>query len=424
MSPLLPSWLTRHHRRAPFLVGLTAQRLPFHQLWRQVHAETTLEAAFTWLCAQPEDGVDKADLADYRRRWPSRRAALQRELQTETFRFQPVRRLWVRTDANGAGWHEVRAAEDRLVIHALAEVLRPLLTAVLSPACTHLRGAAGAREAAADLDAWMAEHPRHAVIRAGIEGGLAAIDHRILAEQLRHLLPHEPSLHKLLWQFIRRTVANGGSQAEIERGLPLSALLTAVYLSPLDALSAGIGFYRRDLETWVWAVPGRRAVDRSTKGQSAVLKALRVKIDWAKNSVSTIAKAPNPLGYGYARISEHRTTLNFRRWSELVTATAGVLVGLNCYAAGEGCATVDNWEVGEYDPLGRFRISHLCTCKDGEGKTLGTASFLYDGSPIFVDHPLWFLMSTSNYSAYQRIVYALQKQRVTSHKRARQWHFS
>ncbi|WP_201091726.1 reverse transcriptase domain-containing protein [Thiocystis minor] len=290
----ISSWITRPFRRQPTLAGLTPQRLPLHLLWRQVWSMANLDAAFDWLGAQTDDAGANSDVWDYRRHWEARRAALSGELQRETFRFQPARIVTIRTEAGDWERREVRAAEDRLVIRALAQVLQPTLGAVLSPRCTHLKGHGGLPGAVRETQDWLAAHPGQHVIKSDVQGFYAHIDPVILAEQLRYLLPHEPALHRLLWAFLRRTVEDGGRYSDCERGLPLGAalspLLGAVYLSPLDALGAREGFYRRYMDDWVWVLPKRQGLRRALKDQSAVLQALRVTMHPDKTFIGPVAR--------------------------------------------------------------------------------------------------------------------------------------
>ncbi len=97
------------------------------------------------------------------------------------------------------------------------------------------------------------------------------IDHFLLAEQLRTLLPAETELHRLLWDFLRRTVELGGNIEDKEKGLPLGAslspLLGAVYLSPLDELGGYLsdGFYSRYMDDWIMVLPKRHALRKTVR---------------------------------------------------------------------------------------------------------------------------------------------------------------
>lgn len=243
------------------LRGLSRRQMPANQLWREVHSETNLKQAFLWLCKQNTDAHHNHDVWDYRYHWAERKTVLRARLVRGDFAFQPVHMVEVRNEQGEIERREVRCAEDRLVVRALAQVLRPVLSARLSPHCTHLSSHGGVKQALRDTQDYIAAHPDSFVIKSDVKGYYASIDHTILAEQLRALLPHEIELHRLVWNFMRRTTEYGGNYTDVERGLPLGAslspLLGAVYLSPLDTLGAGAkeGFYRRYMDDWVLVLP-------------------------------------------------------------------------------------------------------------------------------------------------------------------------
>lgn len=288
--------------RPRHLAGIEPARLGPNQLWHEFASEANLERAFVWLGEQSSAASPHCDVWDYRRNWPARRPALRRALQGEEFVFQPVRVVEVCNEQGINERIEIRAAEDRLVIRALAQVLQTVLQPRLSPRCTHLAGNGGLHQAVADTQDYLAAHPDAQVIKSDVKGYYAHIDHLILAEQLRALLPDETALHRLLWAFMRRTTEFGGNYTDIERGLPLGAslspLLGAVYLSPLDQLAeTGGGFYRRYMDDWVWFHPTRRALRQAVKAQYDVFQALRVETHPDKTYIGKAAKGFDFLGF-------------------------------------------------------------------------------------------------------------------------------
>lgn len=285
------------------LRGLRPVTLPAGELWRRIQDETNLDAAFSWLLENRDDAHPNNDVWDVRRNWPSVKAELRFRLWRGEYVFQPTRMVEVRNADGQTERREIFCAQDRLMIRAIAQVLQPLLSAHLSANCVHLAGHGGLKQAVRDTQDYIAAHPDSFIIKSDVKSYYASIDHLILAEQLRVLLPNERQLHRVLWNFMRRACEFGGDYTDIEKGLPLGAslspLLGAVYLSPLDELGASVknGFYRRYMDDWVLVLPKRHALRETLKQQYTVLDALRVQAHPDKTFIGKVAKGFDFLGF-------------------------------------------------------------------------------------------------------------------------------
>ena len=57
---------------------------------------------------------------------------------------------------------------------------------------------------------------------------------------------------------MRRTIYNGGLYEDVTRGLPLSPMMGALYLKPVDDAMGESGlFYARFMDDWVVLAPTR-----------------------------------------------------------------------------------------------------------------------------------------------------------------------
>ena len=89
------------------------------------------------------------------------------------------------------------------------------------------------------------------VFRSDVKSYYASINHEILFAQLEGHID-DPRLLELLWQYMRRTVYDGGRYEDVTVGIPLgcplSPLMGALYLKPVDDAMAETGlFYARFL---------------------------------------------------------------------------------------------------------------------------------------------------------------------------------
>ncbi|MCP4111250.1 MAG: hypothetical protein GY749_37945 [Desulfobacteraceae bacterium] len=99
------------------------------------------------------------------------------------------------------------------------------------------------------------------VFRTDVKSFYASTDHCILFRQLQGLISDGRVLN-LLWESFHRTVCDCGFYRDVSRGIPLgspvSPLLGALFLKPLDDVMKDSGlFYARFTDDWVILAPYR-----------------------------------------------------------------------------------------------------------------------------------------------------------------------
>ncbi len=129
----------------------------------------------------------------------------------------------------------------------------------LVPFPFHLAGSGGMKGAVREVAANLADN--EFVFRTDVKGYYASINHHILMEIVGRYVEDEAVL-ALLWGYLRRYVSDGGKFIDITQGIslgcPLSPLMGALYLKPLDDRMAELGcFYARFMDDWVVLAPTR-----------------------------------------------------------------------------------------------------------------------------------------------------------------------
>ena len=240
-------------------------------LLQTLTSDAVLEDAYTWLCSQRKGWPDSADIWTFRRDWPREKASLQLALRTGTYRVGLLTRT---TLANGEEV-DLWSARDALVMKALSLTLQPVLP--ISPHCTHLQGQGGLKGAIRSVLALRASYPF--VFKTDVQSFYASIDHHRLLDVLAASVP-ESMLLNLIGQYLKRRAERGGLVWEYPRGIPLgcplSPLLGAVLLTPLDeqvAQQAGVHYVRYMDDILVMAPTRwklRRAIREVKQGLSQV----------------------------------------------------------------------------------------------------------------------------------------------------------
>jgi hypothetical protein len=199
---------------------------------------------------------------------------LKQQLLTGSYRLGAVERV-----KTGERTLELWSALDALVLKAVAIVLSRRLSPIFSRSCYHLLGHGGAKKAVREV-ADQVSHNEY-VFRTDVKSYYASIDHEVLFSQLKRYV-NDPRLLDLLWQYMRRTIYDGGLYEDVTIGIPLgcalSPLMGALYLKPIDDAMAQSGlFYARFMDDWVVMAPTRWRLRAAIKTVNELLAALKVK---------------------------------------------------------------------------------------------------------------------------------------------------
>lgn len=289
-------------------------------------SDVVIDMAFSWLCQRRGHYHHNNDVWNLRRWWQEKKPLLVGKLLAGTYRFRELRQV-------GAGEEvkDIWAAQDALVLKALAIVLGQVLQPHLSPRCYHLAGTGGLKGAVREVDAHL--HEYEFVFRTDVKGYYASIDHDILFDQVAEFVD-DPIILDLVGQYLKRSVSNGGVYRDIQRGIslgcPLSPLIGALYLKPLDDKMAAMGcFYVRFMDDWVVLAKTRWALRRAIKATNRVLDALKVKKHPDKTVIGRLERGFDFLGYRFAPTGLGVARVTVERFIERVSrlyeqgATAG-----------------------------------------------------------------------------------------------------
>ena len=105
-----------------------------------IASDTTLDAAFAWLCKRRQNYPASADVWDFRRDWPREKAYRQLELLAGRYRFGLLSRVELADGEEINLW----SAPDALVLKAITIALQAVLP--ISHRCTHVKGCVAGTE--------------------------------------------------------------------------------------------------------------------------------------------------------------------------------------------------------------------------------------------------------------------------------------
>lgn len=260
----------------------------------EMASDEVIGHAYDWLCKRRRDYHANGDVWDVRWRWETIKPQLQADLRAGTYRLSPAQRIRVEETTI-----ELWCALDALVLKAIAIVLTRHLKPHLSDHCYHLAGNGGAKAAVRAVHDHLGDNTF--VFRTDVKSYYASIDHHVLYDIL-HVYVTDRRVLRLLWDYMRRTVRDDGNYQEVQRGIspgcPLSPLMGALYLKPLDDRMAETGlFCARFMDDWVVLAPTRWKLRRSIKAAKETLASLKVECHPEKTFIGRIARGFDFLGY-------------------------------------------------------------------------------------------------------------------------------
>lgn len=226
---------------------------------REVASSAVLETAFEWLCKRRVDYADGE-----------------------------CTELW--------------AALDALVLKALAVVLNRRLDFPRS--CYHVPGkeGEGRRGAKAAVRHIFSRLPGNRfVFRSDVESYYASINHSVLLALVRGRVD-DRRIMDLVAQYLHRTVDENCLYSTVEAGIslgcPLSPVMAAIYLEPLDRRMEATGLtYARFMDDWVILARTRWALRRAVRIVNETLSELRVEQHPDKTFIGWIQRGFTFLGY-------------------------------------------------------------------------------------------------------------------------------
>ena len=266
------------------------------QLITLAASDETLDIAFDWVCKRRVDYSHNSNIWDLRRGWTGIKPELQRTLLSGEYAFDALREI--RTDADVI---ELWSARDALVLKALAIVLGESLDGIISKQCHHVQGRGGTKEAIRNtMDALT---PGGYVMKSDVKGYYASIDHHVLFGLAEKYIADRYVL-RLIWNYLRRTVCFGENYRDVTRGIslgcPLSPLMGALYLKPLDDAVSETGlFYARFMDDWVVVAPNRWKLRKAVRIVNQALDALKVEKHPDKTFIGKAGKGFDFLGYHF-----------------------------------------------------------------------------------------------------------------------------
>ena len=282
-----------------------------------------LDLAYSWVCKQREERSHNNSVCDLRFNWETRKAVIQSQLLSGEYRLSPLRSY----DIEGefiSSWD----AADALVLKALTLTLQPLFSTESYTHCTHLKDAGGIHEAVKQVRQNQTSY-KH-ILKSDAYHYYESIDHHVLLTALENHVDCK-IINDLVAQYCQRLETRDGVYYHFTQGIPmgcpLSPLMAALYLKPLDDEMKKHGFYIRFMDDWVIMVKTKHQLRKIIKLTHKILSSLKLKMHPDKTFLGCIKKGFDFLGVHFGdtlkisktSLENHRSRLA-RRYAQGASA--------------------------------------------------------------------------------------------------------
>ena len=277
----------------------TTQR-PALVLW----TDAMLDEAYVWVCTQRHERSHNNSIWDLIYNWAKIKPQLQHQLRTGLYLLSPMQSYFINND-----WISSWTAMDALVLKALALTLQPLFSIDKYTHCTHLKNAGGIHAAIKQVSQNKG-HYQH-ILKSDAYHYYESIDHQVLLSGLEQEVAC-PIIMNLVSQYCKRLEIKDGHYYHFKRGIPkgcpLSPLMAALYLKPLDDALSQHGFYVRFMDDWAIMVKTKHQLRRVIKLTHKILDQLKLKMHPDKTFLGCIKKGFDFLGIHFGDLPEMSNT--------------------------------------------------------------------------------------------------------------------
>lgn len=259
-----------------------------------------IDAAFTWLCQTRNHHSPNSDCWDLRFHWTKRRQDLCTQLQQHRYQFSPLQQYRLPTETL-----TLYSSSDCLILKTLSLALTDYFqkNKTISPHCHHFKGHGGIKAAVNQTKNKLNQFKF--VFKSDIKGYYEHIDHDALCTEIYKMTQDEYTT-ALIRDSLKAPSHWGGLYYDRKRGIPraspLSPLLGAIALNPLDCAMQKIKgiFYARFMDDWIVLCKTKYQLRKVIKITHQILNQLKLSLHPDKTTIGKIENEFDFLGFHFA----------------------------------------------------------------------------------------------------------------------------
>jgi hypothetical protein len=278
-----------------------------------------MDATYQWIIRLRKKYSPNSDIWNLRRDWENIKGEMLEQLNDGSYQFGVIDRLEFE-DATISLW----SSRDMVALKLISQALGRRMVKYIPKSCCHIKNHGGLKKAVRQTYEALPEYQY--VMRSDVQGYYASICFDVLIEIIESYVTH-PILLTLVRKACLRTETSGGNfydyhEKGVPKGSPLSPLLGAIALMPLDKAMGKIKgvFYQRYMDDWCVLTKSKSALRKVVKRTHEVMRDLKFRLHPLKTYIGKISRGFNFLAYymDYEKILPSKETI--RRFHERATA--------------------------------------------------------------------------------------------------------
>src|SRR3990167_2370150 len=223
-----------------------------------------LETAFQWISNLRKKYSPNNDIWNLQRDWENIKESLLAQFNDGSYQFSSLERLEFKD-----GILSLWTSQDTIALKLITQALEGRIRYAIPKSCYHVKDHGGLKHAVRETHGALPHH--HFVMRSDIKSYYQSIDFNSLMSIIETYIKH-PVLLTLIYKACHRTETRGEifydyHERGIPKGSPLSPLLGAIALMPLDQEMGRIKdiFYARFMDDWVVLTKSKTALRKVIK---------------------------------------------------------------------------------------------------------------------------------------------------------------
>jgi len=247
-------------------------------------------------------GIDGETVSDYNVNLEANLNLLHKQLKTNTYEPNPVRRVEIEKPDGGNRELGIPTVKDRVVQQSVVNIIEPYFEKTFHPSSYGYRPKRSQHQAVAKAEVFMNKHNLKYVVDMDLSKCFDTLNHDLIIKSVSEIIS-DGSVLKLIRKFLESGVMKDGDFIETEIGSPqggvISPLLSNIYLNQFDQkmMERGIRIVRYADDILIFAKDKKTAGNYKVLATKLLEDELKLKVNEEKTTLTSAFEGVSFLGF-------------------------------------------------------------------------------------------------------------------------------